>query len=93
MDSFHLSGKLVGGTILIAALSVIMSLLGLLDPQVYAKETENWTLQAQGQDIGNLLTAVVLLYAAIRAWRGSTGAYLVWVGGCCTLSTPTSFTP
>jgi hypothetical protein len=80
MGPYRLSNTLVGASIGIAVLSVVMSLLGLVDPQVYAEETENWTLQAQGQDIGNLLAAAVLISTAFRARAGSTAASQVWVG-------------
>jgi hypothetical protein len=80
MGPYRLSNTLVGASIGIVVLSVIMSLLGLADPQVYAEETENWTLQAQGQDIGNLFAAAVLAYTALRARAGSMAAYQVWIG-------------
>ncbi|USQ75638.1 hypothetical protein [Ornithinimicrobium cryptoxanthini] len=65
---------------LIALLVVACSIAGLVDPRVYAQETQNWTLQAQGQDIGNLLAGLVLVVTAIRYRRGSTRAGLLWLG-------------
>ena len=64
----------------IALLVVFTSVTGLTDPRVYAEETQNWTMQAQGQDVGNLLAVVVLLVAAVAMNRGSARAGLVWLG-------------
>ena len=64
----------------ISILVVICSVAGLVDPQVYAKETENWAGQAKGQDLGNLIAAVVLVVAAVRYRKGSLRAGLVWLG-------------
>ena len=69
----HFSGAL-------AALVTVSSVAGLVDPRVYAQETRNWALQAQGQDVGNLLAVVVLVLAAVRAAQGSARAALAWVG-------------
>jgi hypothetical protein len=64
----------------IAILLVVCSVTGLVDPQVYAKETENWATQAQGQDVGNLLAVVVLMVSAVAHRRGSRRAGRVWLG-------------
>lgn len=64
----------------ISLLVLLSSSAGLADPRVYAQETENWALQGKGQDIGNLLTVVVLVAAAVRYRRGSARAGLVWLG-------------
>jgi len=56
------------------------SAAGLTDPRVYELETENWALQAKGQDLGNLLAVVVLVVAVLRYRRGSPRAGLVWLG-------------
>jgi uncharacterized Tic20 family protein len=58
----------------IAALVAFASLLGLLTAWPYEHETENWMLQARGQDIGNLLAVVVLVASAIRLRSGSSRA-------------------
>ena len=67
-------------SVVLAVLVVVSSLAGLLDPRVYDQETENWTIQAWGQDLGNLLAVVVLLAAAVRYRGGSQRAGLVWLG-------------
>ncbi len=64
----------------IAVLVAVSSVAGLADPRVYGHETENWAIQAKGQDVGNLLAVVVLLTAAVRYRRGSRRAGLVWLG-------------
>ena len=67
-------------SLLVAVLVVVASVSGLTDPDVYAQETANWTTQAKGQDLGNLLAVVVLLVSADRYRRGSARAGLVWLG-------------
>jgi hypothetical protein len=64
----------------ISLLVVLASLAGLTDPRVYGQETQNWTTQAKGQDLGNLLAVVVLVAAALSYRRGSQRAGLVWLG-------------
>ena len=65
---------------LISMLVVLASAAGLADPRVYELETENWALQAKGQDLGNLLAVVVLVVAVLRYRGGSQRAGLVWLG-------------
>ncbi|MGA8048054.1 MAG: hypothetical protein WCA30_17490 [Dermatophilaceae bacterium] len=67
-------------SLVLSVLVVVSSLAGLLDPRVYDQETENWTTQAWGQDLGNLLAVAVLLAAALRYRGGSHRAGLVWLG-------------
>lgn len=64
----------------LAPLVLLTSVAGLADARVYAEETENWALQAKGQDWGNLLAVVVLVVAALRHRMGSQRAGLVWLG-------------
>ncbi|CAM3632756.1 hypothetical protein [Smaragdicoccus niigatensis] len=64
----------------IALLVTLASLLGLFATWPYAQETENWVLQARGQDVGNLLAVVVLIASAIRMRAGSVRAAQLWVG-------------
>jgi len=64
----------------IAILVTVASLLGLFTASPYVLETENWRLQAQGQDIGNLIGVVVLVISVLLARKGSFRAYLVWLG-------------
>jgi hypothetical protein len=54
--------------------------LGLIDPDVYGRETENWALQAKGQDVGNLIAVVSLIGACWAYVRGSRAAGSVWLG-------------
>lgn len=74
------SGSILVWSAVISILVIVCSVSGLVDPQVYAQETENWAAQAKGQDLGNLLAAVVLVVAAVRYRRGSQRAGLVWLG-------------
>lgn len=55
----------------ISLLVVAAGIAGLADPAVYAQETPNWTTQAQGQDLANLLAVVVLLIAAVKYRNGA----------------------
>ncbi|RIK14652.1 MAG: hypothetical protein DCC50_10570 [Acidobacteria bacterium] len=64
----------------LAPLVTLSSVAGLVDPRVYAQETQNWTLQAQGEDLGNLLAVVVLVASSLLHARGSARAGVVWIG-------------
>ncbi len=64
----------------ISLLVVVSSVAGLVDPVVYGQETQNWALQAKGQDIGNLLAVLVFVAAALGYTKGSDRAGLVWLG-------------
>lgn len=64
----------------LALLVAVSSVAGLVDPSVYEQETENWRLQARGQDLGNLAAVVVLVASALRYAGGSARAGLVWLG-------------
>lgn len=76
----QLSGLAIGMSSAIAALVTGASVLGLTAQWPYHHETENWVLQAQGQDIGNLLAVVVLLMSAVRSRAGSFRAAQWWTG-------------
>lgn len=64
----------------VCILVTVASVSGLSFPWAYAQETANWALQAQGQDIGNLLAVVALMASAVRYRAGSFRAGLVWLG-------------
>jgi hypothetical protein len=70
----------VFASLAIAALVTLTSLLGLLTSWPYQQETQNWTLQARGQDIGNLIAVVVLIVSTIRMRDGSFRATQLWIG-------------
>lgn len=70
----------VVASVIIAALVTLTSLLGLFAPGPYERETENWKLQAWGQDVGNILAAVVLVTSAVGSWRGAVRARQLWIG-------------
>ncbi|TFC30684.1 hypothetical protein E3O25_03135 [Cryobacterium sp. TMT1-3] len=74
------SRLLIGMSLAIAVLVTVASALGLVTSWPYQEETENWVLQARGQDIGNLLAVVVLLISAVRMRAGSFGAAQWWMG-------------
>lgn len=64
-----------------AILLVIVSVVGLFFPNTYSNETPNWTAQAVGQDMFDLLILVpFLIVAAIFIQRKSRIALLLWSG-------------
>lgn len=66
----------------LALLLAIASLVGIVHPTTYVRETENWAAQAVGQDWVDLLFGVPWL--AISAWaslRGSRRARILLAGG------------
>lgn len=67
-------------TWIIAILTSLASTLGLFDPSVYAKETHNWALQAKGQDMGNLISVIILLVSAFYSKKGGLRGFSVWLG-------------
>lgn len=67
-------------SVTISLIVMVASVLGLVDPQFYDRETKNWAAQARGQDIGNLLAAGLLVLSGLAHSRGSYRAGLVWVG-------------
>jgi hypothetical protein len=71
---------LVFASLGIAALVTLTSLLGLLTSWPYQQETQNWALQAQGQDVGKLIAVVVLVVSTIRVRHGSFRATQLWIG-------------
>lgn len=70
----------VGWSLVISGLVLAASILGLTASGIYGQETKNWALQAKGQDVGNLISVVALVWSAYRYRRGSYRAGLVWVG-------------
>ena len=74
------SGPVLVRSLPIVILVLVASIAGLVAPGTYAQETANWAIQAQGQDIGNLLAVVVLVAAAQAHRRGSARAGQVWLG-------------
>ncbi len=65
---------------ILVVLVSIASLLGLFHPDTYSLETDNWTLQARGQDIGNLLAVLVLLVSTYTLNKRSAKAFFAWMG-------------
>lgn len=72
-------------SVLVACLVLIASGIGLLLKGFYARETASWAVQTFGQDIANLVTAIILLMAVYFVGRGSIRAFLVWMGSLITL--------
>ncbi|HNV10978.1 MAG TPA: hypothetical protein PKN27_06575 [Propionibacteriaceae bacterium] len=76
----HLAPWLTAATLAIAALAANTSLLGLFASWPYASETDNWRLQAQGQDVGNLVAVATLLAGLVGSRRGSSRSVQLWLG-------------
>jgi len=65
----------------LALLVIFSSLVGLLVPDMYSKETQNWIIQSTGQDaIDLILITPVLLITSILAFRKSKAGFLLWGG-------------
>ena len=71
---------LVGLSMVLAVIVTGTSLLGLFAPWVYASELPSWKVQAQGQDLGNLLAVIALVAGVFAAARGSLRGFQVWLG-------------
>lgn len=68
-------------TILITAMVVLTSVGGLLLPDIYARETQNWQVQSIGQDMVDLFFVMpVLIFSAAFARRGNSIALTIWTG-------------
>src|SRR5690349_5713700 len=65
----------------LAMLVAFVSLVGILHPSIYARETPNWAAQALGQDWVDLLFAVPwLAVSGLYAARGSRRALFLLAG-------------
>jgi hypothetical protein len=68
-------------SLLVAALTAVAAGAGILDGEIYVKETASWAAQAFGQDVVTLGVAVpLLILSAVRAGAGSKRAFLIWLG-------------
>lgn len=81
----HAGALPIGHTVGLAAVLVVATLYGLLDPEAYrvsagVRDTLPETLR--GQDLLTLLTVPVLVWAAIRGRAGSLRGHLVWTALC-----------
>jgi hypothetical protein len=63
-----------------ALLVLTASASGIFLKSIYARETPSWAVQGIGQDIVNLVAAVVLFIAVYFVNKGSFKAFLVWSG-------------
>ncbi|SMO66008.1 hypothetical protein [Solitalea koreensis] len=65
----------------IAIFIIIASGVGLLDPNIYAKETPNWHAQSIAQDLVNLfLIAPFLIITSVLAFKANKIAEMLWSG-------------
>ncbi len=85
MKRGNLSKRVVWFSVLIALLTLLASGAGLFLKNTYAQETPSWAIQAMGQDIANVVSALTLVVAASFASKGSIKAVLVWMGVLITL--------
>ncbi len=71
----------LGTSIILTALIVVVSLVGLFTPGFYGTETPNWRAQSVGQDFIDLfLIAPCLLITSILKYRGNKIAQMLWGG-------------
>jgi hypothetical protein len=85
MKRMNISKTTVGFSVLIALLVLLASGAGWFLKSTYARETPSWVIQAMGQDIANVVSALTLLVAVSFAGKGSLKALLVWMGVLITL--------
>jgi uncharacterized Tic20 family protein len=71
---------IIASSAVIAGLVTVASVLGLVADWPYRQETENWVLQARGQDIGNLFAVILLVASAVLMRTGSSAAAQLWTG-------------
>ncbi len=72
---------LVYFTVPIVIFIIICSGIGILYPDIYARETADWMSQCIGQDISNLVCVVpALVISAFLITRGVRAAKIVWAG-------------
>jgi hypothetical protein len=65
----------------LAALTIMVSSIGLLTPDYYSAETLNWQAQSTGQDLINVFFITpCLLFASILAYRNKPSAIKIWGG-------------
>jgi hypothetical protein len=63
-----------------ALLVLLASVSGIFLKSIYARETPSWAIQGIGQDIVNVVAAIVLFSTAYFANKESVKATLVWSG-------------
>src|SRR5438132_5708886 len=67
-------------SVVVALLAAVAAATGLLAPSVY-RDAPSWVAQARGQDLVTVVVVVPLMLATqVGARRGSTRAFLVWLG-------------
>lgn len=65
----------------LALLLFVVSLAGLLQPEIYSRETSIWLIQATTQDAVDLfLVSPFLMFTALYASQRNTSAFLLWGG-------------
>lgn len=68
-------------TIPIVILMVACSSIGILNEELYSKQTLDWSLQTIGQDISNIFcVSPILLISAFLASKGNRNAKIIWIG-------------
>src|SRR5437868_308807 len=76
----RMAGALSILSVALALLAAVAAATGLLAPSVY-RDVPSWVAQARGQDLVTLVVVVpLMLIALMSARRGSTRAFLVWLG-------------
>lgn len=80
MKDYKPSHWSIRSTVVLVFLVLVASLMGLFSSSPYSMETQNWLMQARGQDIGNVLAVCVLAFSMHAASKGSQRGFLVWLG-------------
>jgi hypothetical protein len=74
------SDKWIVSSIIISLLVTEASLLGIFNPLTYSQESTNWTMQAIGQDIGNILATILFITSTYFLRRLAPSAFFIWLG-------------
>ncbi|MDP4117035.1 MAG: hypothetical protein Q8903_12930 [Bacteroidota bacterium] len=68
-------------TVPIVLLMAACSGIGVLNSEIYSRETDHWLIECIGQDLTNLIIIIpILIVSALFAVKGSKIAKIIWAG-------------
>jgi uncharacterized membrane protein (DUF485 family) len=73
-------GVYAWSTIVISALTLVSSAMGIFMAGTYARDTPNWAMQARAQDVANVAAVFILLMATYYMSKHSAHGFQVWAG-------------
>lgn len=80
MNKINVPRAFIVISIISASLIFIASYLGLNNPITYAKESNNWAMQARGQDIGNIIALLPFTLSIYLLVKRSVKGFLLYLG-------------